>query len=56
MPKLSSVGPGTEAGKQLILDFQNWNTTGFKPYGPGIGGIAHYKSQQCYQVVTLAAF
>ena len=56
MPKVSALGLGTEVGKQILSDFQNWNTTGFRPWGTGIGGVAHYKSRKCYQVVTLGEF
>ena len=56
MARLSAVGPGTEAGKQILSDFKNWKTTGFKPWGSGVGGVEHYRSRQCYQVVSQQAF
>lgn len=56
MAKVSAVGPGTEAGKQLLADFKNWKETGFRPWGKGVGGKAHYESRKIYQVVTAAAF
>ena len=56
MPKPSVVGPGTEAGKQILSDFQNWKTTGFRPWDKVIGGASHYDSRKCYQVVSLQAF
>ncbi len=56
MAKPSALGPGTEAGKQILSDFKNWKNTGFKPWGHGVGGSNHYQSRKMYQVVTLAAF
>ena len=31
MPKPLAVGPGTEAGKQILDNYKNWKATGFKP-------------------------
>ena len=58
MPKPSAVGPGTEAGKQILDDYKNWKATGFKPWGKGVGGAAHFQSQKIYRElgVTLSAF
>lgn len=56
MPRPSQVGPGTEAGKLILMDFKNWKTTGFKPWGQGVGGSNHYLSRKIYQTVTSSAF
>lgn len=56
MVRVSLVGPGTEAGKQILKDFKNWKTSGFKPWGPGVGCAAHWQTRTPYQVVTGNAF
>jgi hypothetical protein len=56
MGQVSQVGPGTEAGKQLLKDFKDWRKTGFKPWGKGVGGAAHYETRRMYQVVSKNAF
>ena len=56
MGKISSVGPGTETGKQILDEFKNWKVTGFRPWGKGVGGANHYNSSQKYKVVSASAF
>lgn len=56
MPKVSEIGPGTEVGKLILHDFLNWKTSGFKPWGKGIGGRDHYTSCSQYQRVSHYAF
>mgnify|MGYP006295857567 CR=1 FL=1 len=56
MPKQSKAGPGTPVGAQILDNFKNWKTTGFKPWGQGVGNVNHYWSCQMYQDVTLPAF
>jgi hypothetical protein len=56
MARPSLVGPGTEAGKQILKDFKGWRNTGYKPWGRGIGSAAHYQCRQMYQVVSKNAF
>ena len=56
MAKISVIGPGTEIGKQILEDFKNWKTTGFKPWGKAVGGANHYHSSHKYKVVSASAF
>lgn len=56
MPKVSECGPGTVVGAKILADFKNWRTTGFKPWGPGVGSKVHYRSNAEYQVVSASAF
>lgn len=56
MGKVSSIGPGTEIGKQILEEFKNWKVTGFKPWGKGVGGANHYNSSHKYKVVSASAF
>ena len=56
MGKVSSVGPKTEIGKQILQDFRNYKVTGFKPFGKGVGGVNHYRSRGIYQTVSQSAF
>ena len=56
MPKHSSAGVGTPLGAQILDDFKNWKTTGFKPWGKAVGNVNHYRSRQMYQEVKHATF
>ena len=56
MPKITAIGIGTETGKMILDDYKNWKTTGFKPWGKGVGSTSHYYSRKSYQVVTSSAF
>ena len=56
MPPAAKLGLGTEGGKQLVSDFQNWKTTGWKPNAKVIGGKDHYMSRTSYQDVTPNTF
>ena len=56
MAKISAVGLGTDIGKQILWDFKNYKTTGFKPWGRGVGGANHYNSSEQYKIVSPSAF
>jgi hypothetical protein len=54
---VSKIGPGTEGGKLILEDFQNWRKTGFKPWVKrGLGGVNHHQSRVIYKTVSLNAF
>ncbi|CAJ1953983.1 unnamed protein product [Cylindrotheca closterium] len=42
-------GKSSEVYKELLHDFMNFKQTGWKPFGPNIGGVEHMKSKTMYE-------
>ena len=45
----------SEAYKELLYDFLNFEETGFKPFGKGIGGVDHFRSKGDYFEKTVGS-
>jgi hypothetical protein len=57
MARIAQLAPSTEGGKQLLWDYLNYKTTGFKPWvTKGLGGTDHWRSRVIYQEASRSAF
>jgi hypothetical protein len=56
MGKCSTIRPDSEIYKSLYNDFSNYQRTGRKPFGRGIGGREHWMSSALYKTVTHGVF
>ena len=45
----------SEEFKELLHDFMNFEETGFKPWGTGIGGKDHYRARGDYWEKTIGS-
>ena len=56
MARKSPIGPGTPVGNEILQQYKNWKTSGFRPWGPEAGNINHYRSSDSYQIMKEGAF